>query len=294
MNWFKRFFGGGEASAGAAKPALAGKGGPKASVEAMRDRYGNLHRPAVHLRPRSEGGFSRLGGLPMMPADMEWPEWKGKPQAFLAQLDLSEIHRALPSFLPAAGYLYFFYDQEQGTAGFDPNDVGAWRVSFYQGDATQLAERPAPAGLAAECIFKAKLVVPRRIELLPDSQRLPRADWDWRRDGEAYEELRSAALEGETDHQVLGYPTPVQNDGMELECQLASNGVYVGNPEGYKDPRVAGLKAGATEWKLLLQLDTDDDTGWMWGDVGTLYFWVRESDAQRGDFSKVWMIFQSC
>ncbi len=48
------------------------------------------------------------------------------------------------------------------------------------------------------------------------------------------------------------------------------------------------------EWKLLLQLDTDDDTGWMWGDVGTLYFWVRESDARRRDFNKVWMVFQCC
>ena len=32
----------------------------------------------------------------------------------------------------------------------------------------------------------------------------------------------------------------------------------------------------------------------LWGDVGTVYFWVRESDARRGDFSKVWMVFQCC
>lgn len=46
---------------------------------------------------------------------------------------------------------------------------------------------------------------------------------------------------------------------METECQLASKGIYVGNPEGYQDPLVPELKAGAAEWKLLLQLDTDDD-----------------------------------
>ena len=40
--------------------------------------------------------------------------------------------------------------------------------------------------------------------------------------------------------------------------------------------------------------DTDDDTGWMWGDVGTLYFWIREQDARAGDFSRVWMVFQCC
>lgn len=59
---------------------------------------------------------------------------------------------------------------------------------------------------------------------------------------------------------------------METECQLASKGIYVGNPEGYQDPLVPELKAGAAEWQLLLQLDTEDDTGWMWRDVGTLYF----------------------
>ncbi|MDR2512739.1 MAG: DUF1963 domain-containing protein [Puniceicoccales bacterium] len=45
-------------------------------------------------------------------------------------------------------------------------------------------------------------------------------------------------------------------------------------------------------WKLLLQLDSDDDTGWMWGDVGTVYFRIREQDARKADFSKVWMVFQ--
>jgi uncharacterized protein YwqG len=292
MNLFRRIFGVVKESTVAVKPTPASKGSEKSSVEAMRVRYGNLHRPAVHMRPGTEDGFSRLGGLPMMPADMEWPEWKGKPQAFLAQLDLGEIHRALPSCLPATGHLYFFYDQNQSVWGFDPKDAGGWRVLFHQGDAARLSERPAPAGLAPECVYKAKPVRPHRIELLPDSQNLPRADWDWRRDGAAYDELRMAVLEGENPHQVLGSPTPVQQDDMEVECQLASNGVYVGNAEGYKDPRVAALKTGATAWKLLLQLDTDDDTGWMWGDVGMLYFWVREEDAQRGDFSKVWMIFQ--
>jgi len=81
---------------------------------------------------------------------------------------------------------------------------------------------------------------------------------------------------------------------MELQCQLVSSGIYVGNAEGYQDPRVPGLRAGAAEWKLLLQLDTDEDIGWMWGDVGMLYFWVREADARRSDFSKVWMVFQCC
>jgi hypothetical protein len=45
-------------------------------------------------------------------------------------------------------------------------------------------------------------------------------------------------------HRAFGWPEPVQN-AMQLECQLASNGIYVGGPEGYRDPRVRDLKAGA-------------------------------------------------
>ncbi len=229
-----------------------------------------------------------------MPTELEWPTWNNKPQAFLAQIDLRAICQVLPSFLPATGFLYFFYDQDQSVWGFDPKDIGGWRVLFCQGDPSAFTERAAPVGLAEECVYRRKTISAQRIDLLPDSQCLPRSEFEWDRDGDAYTELRSAAFGGHHSHQILGYPSPVQNDDMEAECQLASNGVYVGNPEGYKDPRVPDLKAGAAEWKLLLQLDSDDDTGWMWGDVGTLYFWVRESDANRGDFSKVWMVFQCC
>lgn len=79
---------------------------------------------------------------------------------------------------------------------------------------------------------------------------------------------------------------------MELECQLASNGLYVGNSSGYDDPRRPALEPGAVDWQLLLQIDSDDDVGMMWGDVGMLYFWVRKQDAERADFSNVWMVLQ--
>jgi uncharacterized protein YwqG len=42
----------------------------------------------------------------------------------------------------------------------------------------------------------------------------------------------------------------------------------------------------------LLQLDTDDDAGIMWGDCGMLYFWVRAEEAAIGDFRNPWLILQ--
>lgn len=223
-----------------------------------------------------------------MPADFAWPRWKDKPQSFLAQIDLAEIHRCLPSFLPSSGYLYFFYDQAQSVWGFAPEDLGGWRVLYCPPDHPSLVEHAAPAGLAAGEVYHAKPVAPHRIDVLPAEPPDSLTDQEF----ETFLELEATPFTGLLRHQMLGYPSPVQGNDMELECQLAANGIDVGTPAGYADPRVAGLKPGAAEWRLLLQLETDDDTGWMWGDAGTLYFWIRESDARRCDFSKVWMIFQ--
>ncbi|MBN9697074.1 MAG: DUF1963 domain-containing protein, partial [Zoogloea sp.] len=46
------------------------------------------------------------------------------------------------------------------------------------------------------------------------------------------------------------------------------------------------------EWRLLLQLDSDPRTDMMWADGGKLYFWIREADLEKRDFSKVWMTMQ--
>lgn len=275
-------------SAQESKPELD----PEQIAASLRERFGHLLKPAVHLRARDgAAGFSRLGGLPVWPMHFAWPEFNGKPLAFLAQIDLSEIHAALPSFLPATGRLYFFYDQEQSVWGFDPKDAEAWRVLYFNGDPAECFPRTAPRGLDPACIYREKFVAPKRIDLLPDHESLgkelePEDVWD------AYLDLRSEPFGDDAPHQMLGYPAPVQGPDMELECQLASNGLYCGDETGYKSPRAAELKAGAADWKLLLQLDSDDDTGWMWGDVGTIYFWVREQDARHGDFSKVWMVLQ--
>ena len=84
---------------------------------------------------------------------------------------------------------------------------------------------------------------------------------------------------------------PVQND-MQLECELVSGGLYCGNPSGYEDPRAASLAAGAADWRLLLQIDTDDDANMMWGDCGMLYWWMRDDDIRNGRWDRAHLILQ--
>ena len=47
------------------------------------------------------------------------------------------------------------------------------------------------------------------------------------------------------------------------------------------------LEAGADDWRLLLQVNSDDYAGWMWGDVGRVYFWIRRQDFATGDSDRV-------
>jgi hypothetical protein len=68
---------------------------------------------------------------------------------------------------------------------------------------------------------------------------------------------------GEADDLVsrlLGNPEPVQGD-MQVECQF--------------------------------QVDShEEETGMMWGDVGRLYFWIKEDDLASRSWDATWMILQ--
>ena len=79
---------------------------------------------------------------------------------------------------------------------------------------------------------------------------------------------------------------------MELECQLVTNGINCGDSNGYKDPRVKELEKEKNEWKLLLQIDSDDKTGMMWGDSGRLYYWIKQKDLESLNFDKSWIVLQ--
>jgi hypothetical protein len=92
-------------------------------------------------------------------------------------------------------------------------------------------------------------------------------------------------------HQLLGNPQPIQGD-MMLSCQLTSHGLYTGDGEHRKDPRFETLKAGAADWRLLLQISSDDGAGMMWQDVGRLYYCIPEPALRARDFERVWLDMQ--
>lgn len=248
---------------------------------------------------------SRLGGLPHLPAGMEWPRWRGDPLGHIATIRLSEAAKHDPTgLLPSKGLFYFWYAHGNGPWGFDPSEAGFFRVDYTADEDMPLAvasfpddpisndvrELMPPSGIFNPCrlSFTAGLTLP---------------DWEWIRNfapalasvGElnAYSALQESLPTSKSpQHRLLGHAAPQQGP-MELECQLVTHGLYCGNASGFNDPRAKTLQPGAANWRLLLQIDTDEKgPGWMWGDVGMLYYWIPESALRERQFDRAWMILQ--
>jgi uncharacterized protein YwqG len=236
-------------------------------------------------------GVSRLGGSPDLPPDVPWPtDDDGTPLSFIAQLDLPQVavHDAQET-LPRSGLLSFFYAAASQRAwGFDPADRGAWAV-IYTADGAAARPREAPGAVPAEGRFAAV-----RLSADPELTFVP---WEsfaaeslmTREEIGVYAEVLPSG--DPVIHRLLGHPDPVQGD-MQLECQLAVNGVYCGDGSSSRDPRTARLRPGAMDWRLLMQVDSQDEAGMMWGDVGRLYYWIRQEDLTAGRWDRTWLILQ--
>ncbi len=234
-------------------------------------------------------GKSRLGGGPDLPEGSAWPEWRGVPLAFVAQIALDEMPAIPDSGLPGAGLLSFFHEPEQRVWGFDPAERGAWRV-VWSGPEETLSTRAIPDGVPKAARYRAVRLVPAievsHVDFESDELEALGMSPD--------EQLAFVEATERTDplaHRMLGHPDTIQGD-MRLECQLVSNGLYAGDTSGYDDPRAIELRPGAADWQLLLQVDSDPDARMMWGDGGRLYFWMTEDAIRRRDWDAAWMVLQ--
>jgi len=182
--------------------------------------------------------------------------------------------------------------------GFDPKDKGGFRV-FYFGDAVGELSRTAPPAIPPKkllfgLVSQNKTVREYEACALDFAPLLTLPD-DFQSVGlveemsDQYFELLES-LGGH--HRLLGYSEPIQGE-MELECELVTNGLYCGDSRGYNESRAKELEKTCHHWRLLLQIDSDDENSdMMWGDAGRLYFWIKEEDLRQKRFDECWLISQ--
>jgi len=243
-------------------------------------------------------GHSKIGGAPDVPTDFVWPHTSNnQPLYFLCQLNLAEVKPYdSNNLLPADGLLSFFYDVIGQPWGYDPNDGDGFHVYHFTQAPDSLQRMQQPPALteyidSAALHFRNEWTLPswaspysKNLEtILTEEQQDAYNDffYDWI-DEEATEQ---------TTHRIDGHPDTIQGD-MYLECQLVTNGLYCGDSTAYNHPLRKELEPHVKDWQLLLQLDSEDDLGYMWGDSGKLYFWIREEDCKNKEFDKVWTVLQ--
>lgn len=243
-------------------------------------------------------GTSKIGGLPDLPEDAAWPEWNGEPLAFIAQFSLEEIAPFdIERLLPPTGMLYFFYEARQETWGDRPEDKGSARCIYYDGDTARLKRTPFPETLhewgrdypPCRLQFSSEASLPGNQSLYIDRLNLTEEEVA------AYDGLIAWMKGPDADfggHRLLGYPQAVQNDDMEEECALATGGISTASPDAYQTEEAKALKKTAPQWRLLLQVDSDNNAGLTWGDAGLIYYWTKTEDLARRDFDAVWLILQ--
>lgn len=275
-------------------------------LEARRDAILHHALPAIHVETTSGEppvGTSKFGGQPDVPPGFawprvpptpDWPAWGGTPLAFLAQFRLADVaaHDA-EGALPHAGMLYFFYEVNEQPWGSHPIERGGSHV-FAIEDTADLAPAPFPNDLAApfsHCAVqftKTTTLLPWEYDAFTSTfAAMSEADMS------QYHQLRITLNDRAGPmHQLLGYPHIIQND-MRAQCQLVANGGQVATAEAFRDADVVALPSGAENWRLLLQLDSDDAPGSTWGDGGQLSFWIERERLARRDFSNVWLVLQS-
>jgi len=176
----------------------------------------------------------------------------------------SEWPDVTPPF-PTTGYMRFYYDMANQPWGSEPFDRDGVKVVWSE-------QRPNVRG------GRSLALTP--VVSQPSSERM-----DDPLDDDRYDDYLNALEDLQNPsglrHQLFGYPVPVQSDDFEQSCVAMAKFAY-------------SLDSAPEEWILLLQLDSDDDMGWMFGDTGTIYYFIRKDDLKNDDFSKVWISLQCC
>jgi hypothetical protein len=153
-------------------------------------------------------------------------------------------------------FFFYWHDADR------PDDTDVGLVSFHDATRESLRRLVAPAELHPGGRF-------RELDLTPQLEWTIQGCDDTNYELEFWANLTSRVAEAQglehgwglaPVHRMLGYPELLQSNG------LADGDV------------------------LLLQVESDSRAGMMWGDGGTVYYVINESDLKARDFGKAWAI----
>ncbi|MBQ5312163.1 MAG: DUF1963 domain-containing protein [Oscillospiraceae bacterium] len=247
--------------------------------------------PALSFTPvrgETKPWDTKLGGVPYMPAGMEYPAgrdgvYKDKPLRLLAQLCFDDLP-PLEGF-PEKGILQFFCsDTEDGCFGLDfdkPFDQNGFRVIYHpdviKDESKLMSVGDMPETDGDDFPFDGEYLLTAEPALCPVSAGDFRAqetlsaynDSDDDVMDEAYDMIETAYMDGNTGTCAGGYPDFTQSD-----------------PRPYCDAKDRTV--------LLFQLGSEPEDGILWGDCGIGNFFISPKDLEALDFSRVLFNWDCC
>jgi uncharacterized protein YwqG len=242
-------------------------------------------------------GNSRIGGVPDLPSDWEWPRSAGDGYLnFILQLNLGEVPSLVRNPLPERGVLYFFVEEEEPAY-----DVKA-RILHFEGESAELRRADAPDE-EAFCLeyytdLKAHKLKARRTVELP-SYAGPLLETVGKKDrdkvGRRYGNLVTEAYEGDekTIGQLFGYPGTLGGDPC-VDAFLLRNG----HEDWHEDEELQvehrdEIMAGAAEWEMLLRVRSDLEVGISIWDSGYFEVLIRHEDLAARNYTNTHTVVET-
>lgn len=241
-------------------------------------------------------GSSKMGGKPDMPADYQWPETTltekkhkslfsfkkteektvTKHLSFIAQINLAEIREYDPdSLLPEHGILYFFHFAGQDNI-YDFKEEELSKVLYVDDDLCSLQRVDYPADLDKHSKYRAcRIHFGQQISFPSTASSV----FDFPDDNEQDSDRFFDVLDSLKHNKLLGYADDIQG---EMEQSLFDD----------DETELEESKTNTDDWILLLQVDSNDETGMMWFDLGRLYFWISKNDLRNKRFDKCRCLLQ--
>ena len=209
---------------------------------------------------------SKLGGCPYLTKKEDYPLGiNGEPMLFLAQINLSEMP-TLPDF-PTKGLIQF-YIENNDYYGYDEPCKVVYIEDYLTDESQLLKEHPYPPE------EEDMLPYERECRITFETDVMPLSGTD-----ENFDEL-SCHIEDEEEREELWNLLAIEGSRM------GGYPYFIQNPVEVFESGEKGI--------LLLQLDTDDEAGLMFGDCGNCQFFIAEQDLKNKDFSDVFYDWACC
>jgi uncharacterized protein YwqG len=242
---------------------------------------------------RIKVGSSKIGGCPDLPEGVQWVKNKDRAFAFLAQFNLAEVTvYDIDHMLPDKGMLYFFFDEEgfwdDNEGDEQKNDEDFIRVIFYDGDDT-LKRMEEPQNMGNNVVFSACKIKMKAQPELPGTKSGYAAGAVSEADKKKHEKLNRKLYPGLVS-KLLGHPNYLQ-EAMELMLEADAQQIsfeQLDEVMNHENATRRKLQKDMSRWHLLFQLDSEEEkSDIIWGDQGTLYFWISREDLKKRNFDKV-------